>query len=161
MAGINSATNEYQANSGKHAWLNLVTTKSTWTLFNPCYSPIATVYASSSWITRPRFSFTKKLCSVIGSIIFMSSQVFITSLHMPHHFSTTRDDKVNDCGFKFSVACKWCVSFKKDKDDSLQFAKVFPTKFLKLVIRQFSPTTVLRYTIYVHICFISRVTCIH
>ena len=38
-AGINSATNEYQANSGEHAWLNLVTTKSTWTLFNPCYSP--------------------------------------------------------------------------------------------------------------------------
>ena len=54
--GINSATNEYRANSGEHAWLKLVTTKSTWTLFNPHYSLIATVYASSSWITR--FSFT-------------------------------------------------------------------------------------------------------
>ena len=28
--------------------------KSTWTLFNPRYSWIATVYASSSWITRQR-----------------------------------------------------------------------------------------------------------
>ena len=130
-AGINSATNEYQANSREHAWLNLVTTKSTWTLFNPCYSPITTVYANSSWITRPRFSFAKKLCSVIGSIIFMSSRVFITSLQTPHYFSTTRDDKVNDCGFKFSAVCKWRVSFKEDKDDSLQFIKVFPAKFLK------------------------------
>ena len=69
----------------------------------------------------------------------MSSRVFITSLQMPHHLSTTHDDKVNDCGFKFSTACKWYVSFKEDKDDSLQFAKVFPAKFLKLVIRQFFP----------------------
>ena len=152
---------EYQANSGEHAWLNLVTTKSTWTLFNPCYSPIATVYASSSWITRPRFSFAKKLCSVIGSIIFMSSRVFITSLQMPHHFSTTHYDKVNYRGFKFSAMCEWCVSFREDKDDSLQFTKVFPTKFLKLVIYQFSPATVLRYTVYVHVYFVSRVTCVH
>ena len=36
--GINSATKEYLANSGEHAWLKLVTTKSTWTLFNPRYS---------------------------------------------------------------------------------------------------------------------------
>ena len=32
----------------------------------------------------------------------------------------------------------WCASvlFNEDKDDSLQFAKVFPEKFLKLPIRQ-------------------------
>ena len=47
--GINSATNEYQANRGNMlAWLKLVTTKSTWTLFNPRFSLIARVYASSS-----------------------------------------------------------------------------------------------------------------
>ena len=45
---INSATNEYRANSGEHAWLKLVATKSAWTLFNPRYSPITTAYASSS-----------------------------------------------------------------------------------------------------------------
>ena len=57
-----------------------------------------------------------------------------------HYFSTTHDDKVNDCGFKFSVACEWCVLFKEDKDDSLQFTKVFPAKFLKLPIHQsFTP----------------------
>ena len=44
-AGINSATNQCQANIGEHAWLKIVTTTSTWTLLNP-----ATVYASSSWI---------------------------------------------------------------------------------------------------------------
>ena len=47
-AGINSVMNEYRANSGEHAWLKLVATKSTWTLSIPGYSPITTVYASSS-----------------------------------------------------------------------------------------------------------------
>ena len=47
-AGINFVMNEYQANSREHAWLKLVATNSTWTLFDPCYSPIARVYASSS-----------------------------------------------------------------------------------------------------------------
>ena len=37
----------------KNAWLKLVTTKSTWTLFNPRFSSIATVHANSSWITVP------------------------------------------------------------------------------------------------------------
>ena len=69
----------------------------------------------------------------------MSSQVLSPHYKHPHHFSATRDDKVNDCGFKFSVACEWCVLFKEDKDDSLQFAKVFPTKFLKLLICQSFP----------------------
>ena len=133
-AGINSAMNEYRANSGEHAWLKLVATKSiaTWTLFNPCYSLITTVYASSSWITM--FSFTKKLCSVIGSIIFMSSRVLSLYYKRPHNFSATRDDKVNNCGFKFSVAREWHVLFKKDKDDSLQFAKVFPATVLHYTV---------------------------
>ena len=100
--GINSMMNEYRENSGEHAWLKLVATKSTWTLFNPRYSPITTVYASSSWITR--FYFTKKLCSIIGSIIFMSSRVLSPHYKHPHHLSATRDDKVNDCGSKFSAS---------------------------------------------------------
>ena len=144
-AGINSMTNEYRANNREHAWLKLVATKSTWTLFNPRYSPITTVYASSSWMTR--FSFTMKLCSVIGSIIFMSSRVLSPHYKCPHHFSTTHDDKVNDCGFKFNMACKWCVLFKEDKDDSLQFAKIFPTKFLVTNLPKFFPATILRYTV--------------
>ena len=47
--------------------------------------------------------------------------------------------KINDCGLKFSVL-QWRVLIEEDKDDTLQFAKVFPAKFLKLPIRQsFSP----------------------
>ena len=56
-----------------------------------------------------------------------------------HHFSATCDDKINNYSFKFSVVCEWCVLFKEDKDDSLQFAKVFPTKFVKLPICQSLP----------------------
>ena len=54
---------ECPANSGEHAWLKLVTTKSTVGL---C-SITSTVYASISWITQ--FSFTRKLCFVIESIL--------------------------------------------------------------------------------------------
>ena len=25
------------------------------------------------------------------------------------YFSATHDDKINDCGFKFSVACEWLI----------------------------------------------------
>ena len=58
--------------------------------------------------------------------------------HAP--FKAAHDDKINDCGFNFSVACEWRVLIEEDKDNTLQFAKVFPTKFLKLSIRQsFSP----------------------
>ena len=53
-----------------------------------------------------------------------------------HHFSATSDDKINDCGFKFCVVYTWHVLIEEDKDNSLEFAKVFPTKFLKLLIRQ-------------------------
>ena len=60
----------------------------------------------------------------------MSSRVLSPHYKRPHHFSATRDDKVNDCGFKFSVECEWCVLFKEDKGDLLQFAKVFPTTIL-------------------------------
>ena len=69
----------------------------------------------------------------------MSFRVLSPHYTRPLYFSATRDDKINDCGFKFSVACKWCVLFKEDKDDSLQFAKVFSAKFLKLPIRQSFP----------------------
>ena len=109
----------------------LVATKSTWTLFNPRCSPIA-------------IQSMPVALGLLGSLsqrsfIFMSSRVLSPHYKRPHHFSATRDNKVNDCGFKFSVVCEWRVLFKEDKDDSLQFAKVFPTKFLKLPIRQSFP----------------------
>ena len=105
------------------------------------HSTIATVYASSSWITR--FSLTKKLCLGISSYtsllkIFVSSRVLSPHCKRPHHFSATRDDKINDCGFKFSVACEWRV--EEEKEDLLQFAKIFPDKFLKLPICQIFPS---------------------
>ena len=50
-----------------------------------------------------------------------------------HHFSATHDGKINNCGFRFSVACEWHVLIEEDKDNSLQFA---PTKFIKLPIPQ-------------------------
>ena len=53
-----------------------------------------------------------------------------------HHFSATCDDKINICGFKFSVKSEWHVLIKEDKDNLLQFAKDFPSKFLKLLIHQ-------------------------
>ena len=37
--------------------------------------------------------------------------------------------KINDCGFKFSMASQQHVLIKEDKDNLLQFAKVFPAKF--------------------------------
>ena len=55
----------------------------------------------------------------------MSTRVLSPHYKCPHHFSTARDDKVNDCGFNINVACEWRVLCKEDKDDSLQFAKVF------------------------------------
>ena len=69
----------------------------------------------------------------------MSCRVLSPHCKRPHHFSATHDDKVNDCGFKFSMVCKWHVLIEEDKDDSLQFAKVFPTEFLKLSICQNFP----------------------
>ena len=48
---------------------------------------------------------------------------------------------INDCGFKFSMACKWHVLIEEDKDNSLQFDKVLFTKFLELPIhKSFSPS---------------------
>ena len=56
------------------------------------------------------------------------------------YFNTTHDDKINDCGFKFSMVCQWRVLNEEDQHNLLQFAKVFPTKFLKLLICQsFTP----------------------
>ena len=69
----------------------------------------------------------------------MSSRVLSPHYKRPHHFSATHDDKVNDCGFKFGVACEWHVLIEEDKDDSLQFTKDFLAKFLKLPICQSFP----------------------
>ena len=75
-----------------------------------------------------------------------SKHLYICGVPSPHltlqthtPFNTARDDKINNCGFKFSVACKWHVLIEEDKDNSLQFSKVFPTKFLKLPIHQSFP----------------------
>ena len=79
----------------------------------------------------------------------MSSEVLSPHYKCPHHFNATRDDKVNDYGFKFSMVCKWCVLSKEDKDDSLQFDKVFPCQILKVTNSpKFSPATVLHYMVY-------------
>ena len=74
--------------------------------------------------------------SKLNIFIFMSSLVL--SPHS-HHFSAAHDDKINNCGFKFSMACNWHVLIKENNDNLLKFAKVFPTKFLKLPIRQSFP----------------------
>ena len=79
----------------------------------------------------------------LNIFIFVSSRVLsphhTQHCKCAHYFNATCNDKINDCGFKFSVVCQWHVLIK-DKDNLLQFAKVFPTKFLKLPIRQsFTP----------------------
>ena len=66
--------------------------------------------------------------------------------HTP--FNAAHDDKINDCGFNFSMACEWRTLIEEDIDNSLQFAKVFSAKFLNLLIHQFFPATILRYTVY-------------
>jgi len=40
--------------------------------------------------------------------------------------------------FIFSVACEWRVLIKQDKDNSLQFAKVFPHQILKVTCHIFA-----------------------
>ena len=70
----------------------------------------------------------------------MSSQPLHTWRYKrAHYFNATRDDKINDCGFKFTVECQWHVLIEEDKDNLLQFAKVFPAKFFKLPIHQSLP----------------------
>ena len=69
-------------------------------------------------------------------------------------FCAARDNKINNCGFKFSMVCKRHILIEEDKDKSLQFAKVFPAKFLKLPIHQsfpLSPFCTIQY-IALHYC---------
>ena len=90
-----------------------------------------------------------------------SQRAFQTSLYLwcplttlkTAPFNTARDDKINDRGLNFSVACEWHVLIKEDKDNSLQFAKVFPAKLLKLPIHQSFILffTVLHYTVSIFI----------
>ena len=68
---------------------------------------------------------------------FVSSRVLSPHCECPHYFSSTRDDKINDRGFKFSMACEWLVLIEKDKDDSLQLTNS----------PKFFPATVLCYTV--------------
>ena len=87
------------------------------------------------WITQ--FSFTRKLCSVmeLKIFIFVLSPRHTLRCKRARYFNATRDDKINDCGFKFRVACQWRVLIEEGKDNLLQLAKVFSAKFLKLPIR--------------------------
>ena len=68
---------------------------------------------------------SKKLYSVIGSILHLYIHVIPIAIPLPHshykrshHFSTTHEDKINNCGFKFSVTCKWHVLIKESKNNS-------------------------------------------
>ena len=62
-----------------------------------------------------------------------------------HYFSATRDDDINDCGFKFSVACEWRVLIEQDNDT---FRQSFPRQILKVTNSlKFYPAIVLRYTV--------------
>ena len=84
-----------------------------------------------------------------------SKHLYISGVLSPHltlqmhaTFNASRDDKINDCSFNFSVAHKWHVLIQEDKDNSLQFANVFLAKFLKLPIRQrFPHATILCYMV--------------
>ena len=80
--------------------------------------------------------------------------VILSVIPSPHLTQQTRTIlvphvmiKLNDCGFEFSMVCEWCALIKEDKDNSLQFTKIFPTKFLKLPIRQSFPCTILCYMV--------------
>ena len=81
--------------------------------------------------------------SKLNIFIFMSSLVL--SPHS-HQFSAAHDDKINNCSFKFSMACNWHVLIKEGNHNLLKFTKVFPAKFLKLPICQsFPPANILSY----------------
>ena len=88
-----------------------------------------------------------RLVYLLDYLVFLHKKVMLhqkehskhLTLQMHAPFSAACDDKINDCGFNFSVVCEWRVLIEEDKDNSLQFAKVFPIKFLKLLICQSFP----------------------
>ena len=58
-----------------------------------------------------------------------------------HYFSATRDDKINNCGFKFTVACKWWVLIEEDNKDTIR--QSFPRQILKITNSlKFYPTII-------------------
>ena len=62
----------------------------------------------------------------------MSSRV-LSSKHLTLQTRTlnaTRDDKINDCGFKFSVACQWRVLIKEDEDNFIAIRQNSPRQIL-------------------------------
>ena len=113
-----------------------------------------TIGISYIWITW--FYFTRNLCSVESiwnwTALYLCHLRLLLSPHNTshckhvHHFSAAHDDKINDCGSKFSIVCEWCILTEEDRDNSLEFAKIFPFKVTDSP--KFSPTTVLRYTVY-------------
>ena len=69
----------------------------------------------------------------------------LDTANMAHYFSATRDDKINDCGFKFSVACEWRILIEEDKNTIHQS---FSRQILEVTnLPKFYPTTVVCYTV--------------
>ena len=80
-------------------------------------------------------------------------RVILSVIPSPHltlqthtFFSATRDDKIKDCGFKFSMACEWHNLIKEDKDAICQS---FPHQILKVTNSpKFHPASVLHYMVH-------------
>ena len=108
------------------------------------YKDVLTIYAASIyWISYPVLVHKEVMLRhwehfKLNIFIFVSS--WVLSPHhtwyckSTHYFSATHDDKINDCGFKFSMACEWLISNRRRQGCNLsefsplnsQFAKVLP-----------------------------------
>ena len=102
---VDCVMNKYCANSGEHPWLKLFTTKSTWTSFNYCHS-LCQYVSLGLPCSLSQGSYAPSLRAFQIEHLHIS---VIPSLHLnlykcTYHFSTTCNDKINNCGFKFNVA---------------------------------------------------------
>ena len=70
--------------------------------------------------------------------------------------TATRDDKINDCGFKFSVACEWHILIEEEDKDAI--CQSFPHQILKVNnLLKFYPAIILHYMV---VCMLTFVLCI-
>ena len=75
-------------------------------------------------------------------MIYMNT---LDTANAAYYFSTTSDDKINDCGFKFSMVSEWHILFEEDKDTIHQS---FPHQIFKIINSpKFYPATILRYMV--------------
>ena len=102
---VDSTTNEYRVNSGEHAWLKLVTDKSIQSPLQPMpvFLEIPSSLSQGSYAPSLGAFQIKHLYTCVIRSIILSPHLIDTA--KAHHSSTTHDDKINDCGFKISVAC--------------------------------------------------------